>query len=66
MRELALYKHCLIIIIIIIMLPVRVSELDFSNFLYELYLEGPGFSWMSPDISLSYSSPDVDLGVFFT
>ena len=25
------------------------SELDFSDFLHELHLEGPGFSWMSPD-----------------
>ena len=25
------------------------SELDFSDFLHELHLEGPGFSWMSPE-----------------
>ena len=29
-------------------LHVRVSELDFSDFLHELHLQGPGFSWMSP------------------
>ena len=25
------------------------SELDFSDLLHEFHLEGPGFSWMSPD-----------------
>ena len=25
------------------------SELDFSDFLHELHLEGPVFSWMSPE-----------------
>ena len=30
-------------------LHVRMSELDFSDFLQELHLEGPGFSWMSPE-----------------
>ena len=25
------------------------GELDFSDFLHELHLEGPGFSWMSPE-----------------
>ena len=30
-------------------LHVRVSELDFSDFLHELHVEEPGISWMSPD-----------------
>ena len=30
-------------------LHFKISELNFSDFLHELHLEGPGFSWMSPE-----------------
>ena len=40
------------------------SELDFSDFLHELHLEGPGFSWMSPE-SIMHKRTVNFVAVFF-
>ena len=50
-------------------LHVRVSELDFSDFLHELHSEGPGFSWMSPESIMHKRTVNVvavlfDLGLY--
>ena len=39
------------------------SELDFSDFLHELHLEGPGFSWMSPESIMHKRTVNVDVYV---
>ena len=50
-------------------LHVRVSELDFGDFLHELHLEGPGCSWMSPESIMHKRTVNVvavlfDLGLY--
>ena len=45
------------------------SELDFSDLLHELHLEGPGFSWMSPDSIMHKRKVNLvavlfDLGIY--
>ena len=45
------------------------SELDFSDFLHELHLEGPGFSWMSPESimhkrTVNFVAVLFDLGLY--
>ena len=44
-------------------------ELDFSDLLHELHLEGPGFSWTSPESIMHKSTVNLvavlfDLGLY--